>query len=382
MPNKAWKAFHRSYGKGNFQKHYQHLNCNCDLRANSPGWTYELICNRRNKSEMYIQCREGEFRRYLKNAVREFETDIEVDKVEECITENLQIKTNRSSISIHHKYAQKKKWKKIMHKALHQFAHHPTNRKNWYWKKRRCWQPEQTGNVLDVPTLPDADEKEHQCDKCHEPQPHEKNAELKVRDEPDNSPTIDQLNWANIKTIYTSAKDNQVYTIKLLKLGTDTWNDYLQQIVNSNRRYLKLKQAMLILPNYNNHHDQCFAVIKGKSRTKLAKVLKPLHERHVLKPNNEVISASDMEILRYNKVNKKRNKAVITGCNTLEQCQQYETYINAIKPKEGFFNWYKHRTNREWIFEITPQHKSAKDTFIHEWMQGKKQNHEYNHLNV
>ena len=85
------------------------------------------MCSDNRKSEMYIHCREKELQRYLKNAVREFHIDIRTSKLEKYIKKNLQMTINRRSISVHHEHAQKKKWKKVIHNALHQFAHHPIN---------------------------------------------------------------------------------------------------------------------------------------------------------------------------------------------------------------------------------------------------------------
>ena len=270
----------------------------------------------------------------------------------------------------------------MIHNALHQFAHHPINRKSWYWKKRRCWQQEEIGNVIEIPVLPDADEKQHHCNNCREPVPIRLGNNQNIGDEPDIPINLKQLNWTNIKTMYNENGNKQCYSIKIPNISTEVWEEYLKPILNSNRRYLKLKQAMLISPEHSNHQNQCFALIKGKSQTKLAKVLKPLYEQRVLKQENEITPTNTTEMQKYNKIQGKRNRVVITGCKTLEQCRQCERYINTLKPKEGFFNWYKHKTNGEWIFEITLQHKLAKDAFIHKWIQGKREAPNYNHLNI
>ena len=83
------RKLRRSYGRDNYHHHYQHLNCTCNWEENPPGWSYELICSDNRKSDMYIQCREGELQRYLRNAVKDFHIEVEANKIREHIEKHL-----------------------------------------------------------------------------------------------------------------------------------------------------------------------------------------------------------------------------------------------------------------------------------------------------
>ena len=158
-----------------------------------------------------MHCRESEFRRYLRKAVKTFHTEVETHEIDNHIDRNVGIKIKHKTIEIHHECSKKAKWKKIIHDALHQFAHHPINRKHWYWKKRRCWETEEVHNAIEVPLLPSANEDNHLCSNCKEQEPAEEEHKKHKHQ-------LKHLNWVNVKSMYEKDDDKAKYTIKMTNI--------------------------------------------------------------------------------------------------------------------------------------------------------------------
>ena len=139
-------------------------------------------------------------------------------------------------------------------------------------------------------------------------------------------------------------------------------------LLNANRKYLKLKTSLLFSSTCNDKTSQCFAIISRKSKLKLAKVLKHLPLKQILKHQTNIIDITPEEAKNYIMLNRRRNEAVITGCRSLKDCSACEQFVNTIKPSKVHFSWYKHKTTVQWKFELTFEHETAKDSLNHKWM--------------
>ena len=136
------------------------------------------------------------------------------------------------------------------------------------------------------------------------------------------------LNITIIKVIVKNMCDRDEhqprYSIKMSNITVQNWDNYIQPVLNANKKHLKLKQHMLISPEYHNQPDKCIAIISGKSRKKLTKVLKPFYTQNIIGQETQIIHTTKEEGQQYNRISRKRNNAVITGCKTLNQSRQCE----------------------------------------------------------
>ena len=121
-----------------------------------------------NESTLFVQCGEGEFQSCLRKATKTLHKDIQPIAIDNYVKKHLDMHTKHETEIMHRSYARKNKWKHVIHQAPDHFAHNPTNQKDMHWKSNRCWEPEDIGNVIDVPFLPQADDKKHVCDTSDE----------------------------------------------------------------------------------------------------------------------------------------------------------------------------------------------------------------------
>ena len=169
------------------------------------------------------------------------------------------------------------------------------------------------------------------------------------------------------------------YQITIHNIPEIIWTDELYPTLQANKSYLKLKQAQLISEPYHNTQINK-AIICGKNIDKLHKTLKPLQTRNILPQKLIYDHISQKEAYRLKSTDKIQNKATITGCTTLTDCSQCETYINTLINPQSTPNWYKHKIDQQWQFELEFENKLEKNKFIQKWIH--KRSDQIKHLMI